>query len=166
MVIGCRSCALRSRRRRRNKTVSANITEVRSFLRLVGYYRRFVERFAKISTLLTWITKELYIWNNECQRSFEVLKSKLMSASSLALVVMEKEFVIYGELVMPRKVDWIAYWCRVIAYTSRQLKEYEKNHPAHDLELAAMIFVLKFGRHYLYNKHCDIYTNHMMRCRR
>nr|CAD1839706.1 unnamed protein product [Ananas comosus var. bracteatus] len=49
---------------------------------------------------------------------------------------------------------------RVIAYTSRQLKDYEKNYPTHDLELAAVIFVLKLWRHYLYGEHCKIFTDH------
>ena len=41
---------------------------------------------------------------------------------------------------------------KVIAYASRQLKEYEKNYPTHDLELAAVVFALKIWRHYLYGK--------------
>ena len=39
---------------------------------------------------------------------------------------------------------------KVIAYASRQLKSHEKNYPTHDLELAAVVFVLKLWRHYLY----------------
>ena len=39
---------------------------------------------------------------------------------------------------------------KVVAYASRQLKNYEKNHPTHDLELAAVVFTLKIWRHYLY----------------
>ena len=49
---------------------------------------------------------------------------------------------------------------RVIAYASRQLKDYEKNYLTHDLELAAVVFVLKMWRHYLYGVYCDIYTDH------
>ena len=49
---------------------------------------------------------------------------------------------------------------RIIAYASRQLKDYEKNYPTHDLELAAVVFALKIWRHYLYRERCEIYTNH------
>ena len=49
---------------------------------------------------------------------------------------------------------------RIIAYASRQLKDYEKNYLTHDLELASMVFTLKMWRHYLYGVHCDIYTDH------
>ena len=49
---------------------------------------------------------------------------------------------------------------KVIAYASRQLKDYEKNYPTHDLELAAVVFALKIWRHYLYGERCEIYTDH------
>ena len=49
---------------------------------------------------------------------------------------------------------------KVIAYASRQLKSYEQNYPAHDLELAAVVFALKIWRHHLYGEPCMIYTNH------
>ena len=49
---------------------------------------------------------------------------------------------------------------KVIAYATRKLKEHEKNYPTHDLELAAMVFVLKIWRHYLYGVHVDVFTDH------
>ncbi|KAL8091678.1 hypothetical protein AgCh_034078 [Apium graveolens] len=49
---------------------------------------------------------------------------------------------------------------KVIAYTSRQLKEYEIRYPTHDLELATIVFALKIWRHYLYREKCEIFTDH------
>ena len=49
---------------------------------------------------------------------------------------------------------------RVIAYTSRQLKNHETNYPTHDLELAAVVFALKIWRHYLYGETCQVFTDH------
>ena len=49
---------------------------------------------------------------------------------------------------------------KVIAYASRQLKEYEKNYPTQDLELAVVVFSLKIWRHYLYGERCVIFTDH------
>lgn len=51
-----------------------------------------------------------------------------------------------------------AKW-EVIAYASRQLKNYEKNYPTHDLELVMVVFALKIWRHYLYGEKNQIYTD-------
>ena len=49
---------------------------------------------------------------------------------------------------------------QVVAYASRQLRVHKKNYPTHDLELAAVVFVLKIWRHYLYglNLKCSTTT--------
>ena len=49
---------------------------------------------------------------------------------------------------------------KVITYASRQLKEYERNYPTHDLELAAVVFALKIWRHSLYGERTQIFTDH------
>ena len=49
---------------------------------------------------------------------------------------------------------------RVIAYTSRQLKKHETNYRTHNLELVAIVFVLKIWRHYLYKETCQIFIDH------
>ena len=49
---------------------------------------------------------------------------------------------------------------KLVAYASRQLKNYEKNYPTHDLELSAVVFALKIWRHYLYGERCEIFTDH------
>ena len=49
---------------------------------------------------------------------------------------------------------------KVIAYASRQLKSYEQNYPTHDLELVAIVFVLKLQRHYLYGEHYEIFMDY------
>ena len=49
---------------------------------------------------------------------------------------------------------------KVVAYSSRQLKEHEKNYPTHDLELASVVHALKVWRHYLYGVKFEVYTDH------
>src|SRR3954451_22413719 len=49
---------------------------------------------------------------------------------------------------------------KVLAYGLRQLKPHEANYPNHDLELAAVIYVLKSWRHFLYGAKCELYTDH------
>ena len=51
---------------------------------------------------------------------------------------------------------------KVIAYALRQLKEYETRYPIQDMEFAAVVFALKTWRHYLYDVHFDIFTDHKM----
>ena len=138
------------------------VTEVRSFLGLAGYYRRFVEGFAKLSTPLTRLTRKgiKFVWSEACQRSFDELRQRLTSAPILALPVMGEGFVIYSDASHSGLGCVLMQHGRVIAYASRQLKDYEKNYPTHDLELAAVVFALKLWRHYLYGEHCDIFTDH------
>ena len=49
---------------------------------------------------------------------------------------------------------------KVVAYASRQLRTHEKNYPTHDLELAAVVFVLKIWRHYLYSSRFEVFSDH------
>ncbi|XP_074347146.1 uncharacterized protein LOC141685975 [Apium graveolens] len=62
-------------------------TEVRSFLGLAGYYRRFVQNFSRIPTPLTKLTRknEKFIWNDKCEESFQELKRRLITAPVLSL---------------------------------------------------------------------------------
>ena len=52
---------------------------------------------------------------------------------------------------------------RVVAYSSRQLKNHEKNYPTHDMELAAVVFALKIWRHYIYGEQFEVYLDHKSR---
>ncbi|KAD2805347.1 hypothetical protein E3N88_38724 [Mikania micrantha] len=137
-------------------------TEIRQFLGLAGYYRRFIENFSKIALPLTTLTqkKVTFEWGEKQQEAFDILKQRLCSAPILSLPEGNEDFVVYchasrmglGCVLMQRK--------KVIAYASRQLKTKEKNYTTHDLELGAVVFALKIWRHYLYGTNCVIYTDH------
>ncbi|GJT17504.1 putative reverse transcriptase domain-containing protein [Tanacetum coccineum] len=64
-----------------------SVTEVRSFLGLAGYYRRFVEGFSRLALPLTKLMRkgEKFVWNEEREKSFEELKQRLVSAPILTL---------------------------------------------------------------------------------
>ena len=74
-------------------------TEVRSFMGLAGYYRRFVPDFAKIATPLTKLTRknEKFIWTEKCEESFQELKGRLVTAPVLTLPDDRGNFVIYSD---------------------------------------------------------------------
>ncbi|KAD5317690.1 hypothetical protein E3N88_17636 [Mikania micrantha] len=137
-------------------------TEVRQFLGLAGYYRRFIEGFSKIAQSLTSLTHKdkKFDWGDKQETAFNLLKQKLCTAPILSLPEGCEDFVVYcdaskqglGCVLMQRE--------KVIAYASRQLKVHEKNYTTHDLELGAVVFALKIWRHYLYGTKCTIFTDH------
>ncbi|XP_074336701.1 putative mitochondrial protein AtMg00860 [Apium graveolens] len=122
-------------------------TEVRSFLGLAGYYRRFVQDFSKIATPLTRLTRKSkkFEWTSKCEESFQELKKRLTSAPVLTLPDHSGNFVIYSDTSLKGLGCVLMQNGNVIAYASRQLKDYETRYPAYDLELAAIVFALKFG---------------------
>ncbi|GJT35524.1 putative reverse transcriptase domain-containing protein [Tanacetum coccineum] len=137
-------------------------TEIRQFLGLAGYYRRFIEGFSKIAKPMTKLTqkKVKFVWGNKQEAAFQLLKQKLCSAPILALPEGSEDFIAYcdaskkglGAVLMQRE--------KVISYASRQLKIHEKNYTTHDLELGAVVFALKIWRHYLYGTKCTVFTDH------
>ncbi|GJQ93394.1 putative reverse transcriptase domain-containing protein [Tanacetum coccineum] len=137
-------------------------TEIRQFLGLAGYYRRFIEGFSKIAKSMTKLTQKgiKFDWGEKEENAFQLIKQKLCSAPILALPEGSEDFVVYcdashkglGAVLMQRE--------KVIAYASRQLKVHEKNYTTHDLELGSVVFALKIWRHYLYGTKCTVFTDH------
>jgi len=137
-------------------------TDIRSFLGLAGYYRRFVEGFSSISSPLTKLTQKTvkFQWSEACEKSFQELKKRLTTAPVLTLPEGTQGFVVYCDASRVGLGCVLMQNGKVIAYASRQLKVHEKNYPTHDLELAAVVFALKIWRHYLYGVHVDVFTDH------
>lgn len=137
-------------------------TEIRSFLGLAGYYRRFIPNFSKIALPLTSLTCKgtPFDWESKQEDAFQTLKQRLCDAPILTLPEGSEDFVVYcdasnlglGCVLMQRG--------KVIEYASRQLKIHERNYTTHDLELGAVVFALKIWRHYLYGTKCVIFTDH------
>ena len=139
-----------------------NASEIRSFLGLAGYYRKFVADFSKLAMPLTTLTRKgkKFEWTEDCEKSFQELKRRLTSAPILTIPDGDEGFVIYSDASKMGLGAVLMQNGKVIAYASRQLKDYEKNYPTHDLELAAVVFALKIWRHYLYGVRCQIFTDH------
>ncbi|WVZ97425.1 hypothetical protein U9M48_042965 [Paspalum notatum var. saurae] len=111
------------------------VKEVRGFLGLAGYYRRFIESFSKIAKPMTSLLEKgvPFIWTKERQAAFDELKKRLTTAPVLTLPDLTKSFT---------------------------LRKHEVNYPTPDLELAAVVHALKIWRHYLFGNRCEIYTDH------
>ena len=139
-----------------------NVKEIRSFLGLAGYYRRFVKGFSIIARPMTNLLqkKAKFIWTDKCQESFEEIKKRLTTAPVLAQPNGTLGFIVYSDASKMGLGCVLMQNERVIAYASRQLRQYEQNYPTHDLELAAVVHALKIWRHYLFGTTCKIMTDH------
>jgi hypothetical protein len=139
-----------------------SVHEVRSFLGMAGYYRRFIPDFSKVAKPIMELLKNQtkFIWSPECEKAFRILKKSLTTALVLAQPDIEKPFDVYCD------ASGIGLGCvlmqegRVIAYASRQLKRHEDHYPTRDLELAAVVHALKIWCHYLLGNTCHIYIDH------
>ncbi|WVZ97023.1 hypothetical protein U9M48_042590 [Paspalum notatum var. saurae] len=138
------------------------VTEIRSFLGLAGYYRRFIKDFSKTAKPMTSLTKKnaKFLWDSKCEEAFQSLKKSLTSAPVLAQPDVTKPFDVYCDASGHGLGCVLMQEGRVIAYASRQLRKHETNYPTHDLELAAVVHALKIWRHYLLGNTCHIYTDH------
>ena len=99
-----------------------------------------------------------FTWNDACKASFQALKQRLVVAPVLIVPESLEGYMIYNDA--SKKGLGCVWMQQVVAYASRQLKEYEKNYPTHDLELAVIVFALKICWHYLYGEKTQIYTDH------
>ncbi|GJY57102.1 putative reverse transcriptase domain-containing protein [Tanacetum coccineum] len=100
-------------------------TKIRQFLGLAGYYRRFIKDFSKIAKSLTELTQKnkKYIWGEDQESAFQLLKQKLCEAPILALPKGNDDFVIYCDASHQghgRRLMQIEK--SLLAYASRQLK--------------------------------------------
>ncbi|GJR68749.1 putative reverse transcriptase domain-containing protein [Tanacetum coccineum] len=137
-------------------------TEIRQFLGLAGYYRRFIEGFSKMAKPMTKLTqkKAAFEWGDKQEAAFQTLKHKLCSTPILALPQGAENFIVYcdashkglGAILMQNE--------KVIAYASRQLKIHEKIYTTYGLELGVVVFPLKIWRHYLYGTKCMVFIDH------
>ena len=138
------------------KSLSKNVTEIRSFLGLARYFRRFVEHFSLIVVHLTRLTRKevKFEQDNQYEQNFQEFKIRLSFAPILTLLTIGAGYVIFNDASRQGLGCVLMQDGKVIAYASHQLKKHETNYPTHDLELVAMVFALKIWRHYLYGKTC------------
>ncbi|XP_028090712.1 uncharacterized protein LOC114290912 [Camellia sinensis] len=115
-----------------------SVTEIRSFLGLAGYYRRFVEGFSRISMPLFNTKKGLNLNGLDVVRRVSRSKEPIGVCSST--YSSDEGFTIYSDALKMGLGCVLMQNDKVVAYASRQLKPYEQNYPTHDLELAAVVW--------------------------
>ena len=107
-----------------------SVTEVRSFLGLAGYYRRFVKDFSMVAKPLTNLLRKNvpFGWSPQCEQSFEELKRRLTTTPILALPSEIGGFVLYTDASRMGLGRVLMQSGKVIAYTSTQLRPHEMNY--------------------------------------
>jgi hypothetical protein len=142
----------------REWSVPKNVTEVRSFMGLAGYYRRFIAGFSRIAHPITSLQRKekKFQWTEDCERSFQQLKQLLTSAPILRIADLNEDFVVCTDACKEGLGGVLSQNGFVICYESRKLKEHERNYATHDLELAAIVHALKKWRHYLMGRRFEL----------
>jgi hypothetical protein len=121
------------------------VHQVRSFLGLAGYYRRFILNFSKIAKPITDLLRkeEKFVWNAEHDEAFRTLKKLLTTSHVLAQPDITKSFDVYCGASGTGLGCVLMQEGHVITYSSRQLRPHEEHYPTHDLELAAVVHALR-----------------------
>ena len=139
-----------------------SIFEMRCFLGLAGYYRRFIEDFSRLAAPVTRLTLKVvkFDWDDQCEEVFQELKRRLTSTPILIVPERGQGYTVYRDASKTRLGCVLMQSGRVVAYGSRQLKNHEMNYPTHDMELEAVVFSLKIWHYYLYGEQFEMYSDH------
>ena len=147
----------------------ADVSQVRQFLGLASYYRRFIKNFSKIAAPLNALLRKdvSFEWNDACEQSFVELKNCLTSAPVLAYPRFDVNvrFILetdasaqgLGAVLSQTQSDGKVH---PIAYASRSLNVHEKNYSATELETLGLVWASRLFRPYLLGHKCVVYTDH------
>ena len=139
-----------------------SVFEIRSFLELAGYYKRFIEDFSRLAAPMTRFTRNevKFDWDDRCEEAFQELKRMLTSTPILIVLERGQGYTVYCDASKAGLGCVLMQFRRVVAYGSCQLKNHEQNYPTNDIELAAVVFALKIWCHYLYGEQFEMYSDH------
>jgi len=144
-----------------------NLKQLRPFLGIASYYRRFIPGFSQVAAPLYTLMKRdaLYQWTSTCQDTFEQLKQKLTQIPVLVFSHFAKHFILetdasgvgLGALFSQVQEDGKP---KPICYASRTLQSHEMNYGVSELEALAVVWAVKLFRVYLYGHKCEMHTDH------
>jgi hypothetical protein len=144
-----------------------NVKQVQQFLGICNYYRKFVKDFSSIAAPMYNLLKKdvKFIWTQECEEAFQLLKSFLMSQPIIRQPVYTQPFILYtdasalaiGANLSQVDADNNEYVC---FYASRLLKGAELHYTISEKECLAVIYAVKFFRIYLFGQNFKVVTDH------
>lgn len=150
-----------------NFPIPQKVKDVRAFVGLTSYYRRYIRNFAKIAGPLTGLTKKenTFYWGKEQDRAFEILKQAIISAPVLAhfeeglpiFVTTDASLEGLAGILEQESIEGKRH---PIAYASRKLKGGEKNYSTTELEMSAVVFAVNYFREYLIGRKITVFSDH------
>jgi RNase H-like domain found in reverse transcriptase/Integrase zinc binding domain/Chromo (CHRromatin Organisation MOdifier) domain/Integrase core domain len=142
------------------------VTQVRSFIGFVNYFRRFIDHFseraAPLNELLKGASKKhaRVTWTSACQKAFEELKTCLTTAPVLVVPDFSKPFVVEADASNQCLGAVLLQEGHPVAYESRTFLPAERNYHTPERELTAVVHALKIWRCYLWGSRFTIYSDH------
>lgn len=143
-----------------------SVTDVRSFLGLASYYRKFIPNFSTIAAPLTELTQKnkQFCWSESCEQAFQNLKNLLSSPPVLAYPVEDAPFILDTDASLTGVGGVLSQIQsgeeRVIAYASQSLNKAQRNYCTTHRELLAVVTFIQHFRHYLIGRNFLIRTDH------
>ncbi|XP_065908993.1 uncharacterized protein [Dysidea avara] len=151
----------------RNFPQPTTLKQLRQFLGLTSYYRRFIPGYAKVAHPLHALTRKgaVFSWSAECEVAFESLRVKLSSSPLLAYPDFTKDFTLetdasklgLGAILSQYQDDLKLH---PVAYASRSISNAEANYAITDLETLAVVWAVTHFRYYLYGHNVIVFTDH------
>ncbi|KAJ7968029.1 Retrotransposon protein, putative, Ty3-gypsy subclass [Quillaja saponaria] len=128
-----------------------SVTELRSFLGLANYYRRFVEGYSRKAAPLTELLNKgtVWHWGEPCQTAFEDMKLAMINDPVLVLPDISKPFEVQTDVSDYALGGVLLQENHPVAYESHKLSQAEMRYTAHEKEMLAVIHCLRVCRHYL-----------------
>ncbi|GKC00385.1 putative nucleotidyltransferase, ribonuclease H [Tanacetum coccineum] len=139
------------------------VTELRSFLGLVNYYRRFIMGYPAIASPLTDLLKkyQAWIWDEECQVAFESLKKAVMEEPVLRLPDVTMPFELHTNALDFSIGGVLMKDGHLIKFDSQNLNEMKKKYTMQEKEMTVVVHFLRIWRHYLLGSRFVIKTDNI-----
>ena len=146
--------------------IPTNTTQVRQILGLGSYYRRFIQGYSDLVRPLTLLTHKdtPFVWSEECQQTFEILKERLMGSEIMAYPKDEGLYILDTD-ASDTQISGVLSQIqdekeRVISYGSRSLNKAERNYCITDKELLAIRHFVEYYRQYLLGRKFLVRSDH------
>jgi transposase InsO family protein len=138
-----------------------NAIDVRKFLGLANYFRKFIQNYSMVAAPLTQLTgKGAWKWGEEQQEAFRSLKSALLSSPILTMPDVQKPFTVVCDASDYGVGAVLLQEGKAVAFYSKKLNDAERNYCATERELLAVVYALTEWRCYLLGKPVTVITDH------